>query len=136
MQSGVPASSEVLYAFKTREPYLVLKESPLGGHDLIDAKASFDANGRPTVDFRFSARGARVFGQLTQENIGRPIAIVLDSVVLSAPVIQTPILGGFGQIIGNFTVEEANRLAVRLRAGALPVKLTVVEQVTVEPPKK
>ena len=133
MQGRVPADSEVLYAFKTREPYLVHRQSALGGHDIVDAKAGFDLNGRPSVDFRFSARGARVFGQLTQENVGRPFAIVLDNEVLSAPVIQTPILGGFGQITGNFTVEEANRLAVRLRAGALPVKLNVIEQTTVAP---
>jgi len=133
LQGRVPAGSEVLYAFKTREPYLVLKESALGGHDIVDARAGFDANSRPAVDFRFSARGARVFGQLTQENVGRPFAIVLDNEVLSAPVIQTPILGGSGQITGNFTVEEASRLAVRLRAGALPVKLSIIEWRTVPP---
>jgi preprotein translocase subunit SecD len=135
MRSGAPASSEVLFGFKTKEPYLIYKESTLGGRDIIDATAGFDQNGRPNVDFRFSARGARVFGQLTQENVGRPFAIVLNREVLSAPVIQTPILGGMGQITGNFTVEDANRLALLLRAGALPVKLIVIEQTTVPPAK-
>src|SRR5262249_54298148 len=136
MQSGAPEGAEVLYGFKSREPYLVRKESTLGGRDLVDARTIFDVNGRPAVEFRFNARGARELGQLTQENIGRPFAIVLDDVVLSAPVIQTPILGGYGQITGAFTVDDANRLAVRLRAGALPVKLIVVEQTTVRPAAK
>lgn len=135
MRSGVPASSEVLFGFKTREPYLTYKQSALGGRDIVDATAGFDQNGRPDVDFHFSARGARVFGQLTQENVGRPLAIVLNGEVLSAPVIQTPILGGTGQITGNFTVAEAKRLALLLRAGALPVKLIVVEQTAVPPAK-
>jgi len=136
LQSRVPEGSEVLYGFKTREPYLVYKQSTVGGRDIADATPGFDQNGRPCVNFRFSARGAREFGRITQENVGRPFAIVLDQEVISAPVIQTPILGGSGQITGNFTVDEANRLAVRLRAGALPVKLTVLEQTTVVPAKK
>jgi preprotein translocase subunit SecD len=135
MRSGAPKESEVLLGFKTGEPYLVYKDSSLGGRDIVDATAGFDQNGRPDVGFRFSARGARVFGQLTQENVGRPFAIVLNGKVLSAPLIQTPILGGTGQITGNFTVEDAKRLAVLLRAGALPVKLIVVEQTTVPPAK-
>ena len=66
--------------------------------------------------------------QVTQENVGRPFAIVLDDEVISAPVIREPILGGSGQISGSFTVESANNLAILLRAGALPAKLTVIEQ--------
>src|SRR5262249_57743051 len=80
------------------------------------------------VDFTFNAAGARKFGQVTQENVGRPFAIILDRNVISAPTIQTPILGGSGQITGNFSVESANNLAILLRAGALPAKLTPIEQ--------
>jgi preprotein translocase subunit SecD len=80
------------------------------------------------VSFKFNTSGARKFAQVTQENVGRPFAIVLDEEVISAPVIREPILGGAGQISGNFTVESANNLAILLRAGALPAKLTVIEQ--------
>jgi preprotein translocase subunit SecD len=135
-RSGAPAGAELLPEARTKRPYLVRRESALGGRDIVEAKASVDQDGRPTVGFRFSERGARVFGQLTQENIGRPFAIVLDGEVLTAPVIQTPILGGSGQITGNFTAQQANDLAVLLRAGMLPVKLTVVEQTTIEPAAK
>ena len=77
---------------------------------------------------RRSSRRPLAFGRFTAENIGRPFAIVLDDVVMSAPVIREPILGGSGQVSGNFTVEEARRMAVQLRGGALPAKLTVVEE--------
>ena len=124
----------MLFGFKTREPYLIYKQSILGGRDIASAAASFDQNNRPGVDFNFTTRGTREFARVTQENVGRPFAIVLNGEVLSAPVIQTPIVGGSGQITGNFTVDEAKRLALLLRAGMLPVKLTVVEQMTVPPP--
>jgi preprotein translocase subunit SecD len=136
LRSGAPEGAEVLYEAKTRQPYLVRKQSALGGEDIADATPGFDQNGRPDVDFSFNARGARAFGQLTQENIGRPFAIVFDGEVLAAPVIQTPILGGHGQITGNFTVEEAKRLAVLMRAGTLPLKLVVVERTVVSPDAK
>src|SRR5690606_30115044 len=85
------------------------------------------------VSFRFDTRGATRFGQATQENVGRLFAIILDNQVISAPQIREPILGGSGQISGNFTVQSANDLAVLLRAGALPATLTVVEERTVGP---
>src|SRR5204863_8927483 len=101
----------------------------VSGEDLTDAQAAFDQQtGEPIVTFRFNSNGARRFGQVTQENVGRPFAIVLDNEVISAPVIRTPILGGSGQISGSFTVEAANDLAILLRAGALPAPLQVIEQ--------
>src|SRR5215471_9509880 len=114
-------------------PILVYKEVMVEGADLTNARSAFDQNNRPSVDFTFNANGARKFGKVTQENVGRPFAIVLDGKVISAPVIQTPILGGSGQITGNFTVEQANNLAILLRAGALPAKLTPIEQRVVGP---
>src|SRR5262249_5175310 len=66
VRTGAPEGSEVLFGFKTGEPYLTLKQSALGGRDIIDASPAFDVHDRPCVDFRFSARGARIFGQLTQ----------------------------------------------------------------------
>lgn len=104
------------------------------GADLIDAQPSFDQRtGQPIVNFRFNIRGAQRFGQATTENLGRALAIVLDNKVISAPVIQSPITGGSGQISGNFTVESVNNLAILLRAGALPAKMTIVEERTVGP---
>jgi len=103
------------------------------GADLTDAKPSFDQNGRPVVTFRFNTKGAQRFGQLTTNNVGKRFAIVLDDVVMSAPVINEPIIGGSGQISGNFTVDETSNLAIVLRSGALPAKLTVVQQTTVGP---
>jgi protein-export membrane protein SecD len=104
------------------------------GEDLTDAQPTFDSrSNEPVVSFRFNQKGALRFGKLTQENVGRPFAIVLDNKVVSAPVINEPILGGTGQISGRFTTQEANDLAIVLRSGALPAKLTVVEERTVGP---
>jgi preprotein translocase subunit SecD len=98
----------------------------------VDAQPAFDQRtNEPIVTFRFDSAGARRFGRVTQENVNFPFAIVLDNKVISAPVIREPILGGTGQISGNFTVQEANDLAVLLRSGALPAKLTIIEERTV-----
>ena len=94
--------------------YTVEEVPVVSGEDLTNAKGDFDQNGRPAVAFQFDARGARAFGDYTAQNIGAPFAIVLDGEVISAPVIQSHIPGGSGIITGNFTVEEANRLAVLL----------------------
>jgi preprotein translocase subunit SecD len=108
----------------------VLRETPVvGGEDLADAHSAFDQrNNEPIISFRFNQKGAKAFGAFTGQNVGRPFAIVLDNKVLSAPVIREAILGGSGQISGQFTLESANTLAIQLRSGALPAKLTVVEE--------
>ncbi len=112
----------------------VEKRVMVAGEDLTDAQPGFDGrSGEPDVNFRFNLRGGQRFGQVTSDNVGRPFAIVLDNVVISAPRILGPITGGSGQITGNFTVEQADNLAVLLRAGALPAKLTTVEERTVGP---
>ncbi|MFN0194906.1 MAG: protein translocase subunit SecD [Aestuariivirga sp.] len=103
------------------------------GADLNDAQPGFGQSNDPVVTFRFNQKGALRFGKLTAENVGRPFAIILDNVVVSAPNINEPILGGSGQISGNFTTEETNELAIVLRSGALPAKLTIVEERTVGP---
>ena len=112
----------------------VQKRVMVAGEDLTDAQPSFNSrSGEPDVNFRFNLRGGQRFGQVTSENVGKLFAIVLDGKVISAPRILGPITGGSGQITGNFTVEQADNLAVLLRAGALPAKLTVVEERTVGP---
>jgi len=105
----------------------------VSGDQLIDAKQSFDQDGRAVVSISFNTAGARRFGRVTQENVNKPFAIILDDKVLSAPNINEPILGGQAQISGNFTVETANQLAVSLASGKLPVKLNVIEERTIGP---
>ncbi len=117
-----------------KDVWYVIEEAPVvSGEDLTNAKGDFDQNGRPAVAFKFDVSGARRFGDYTAANIGSPFAIVLDGKVISAPVIQSHIAGGSGIITGNFTVEEANRLAVLLSAGALPATMNFLEERTIGP---
>lgn len=119
-------------ALEPLRPYVLEEEPLLTGEDLVDAQPSFEQQtNQPVVTFRLTTSGARKFGQVTSQNVGRPFAIVLDDEVISAPVIREPITGGAGQISGSFTVQGANDLAILLRAGALPAGLTLVEERTV-----
>jgi len=127
-----PAGSEIVLGFKNNQPYLVQKEVEIEGDDIIDASPGFQ-NDQPIALFRFNAHGARRFAHLTADNIGRPFAIVINDRVFSAPVIREPITGGSGQISGNFTLEEANTVAMLLRSGALPGRLSVADQQVVKP---
>ncbi|MFO1114082.1 MAG: protein translocase subunit SecD [Beijerinckiaceae bacterium] len=112
----------------------VEKQVMVQGEDLTDAQPGFDQRtSEPVVNFRFNLRGGQKFADVTTRNVGRPFAIVLDNKVISAPRILSPITGGSGQISGRFTVEQANNLAILLRAGALPAKLTTIEERTVGP---
>ncbi|MDB5543608.1 MAG: protein-export rane protein SecD, partial [Hyphomicrobiales bacterium] len=112
----------------------VEKRVMVEGEDLTDAQPGFDQRtGEAVVNFRFNIRGGQRFGEVTSANVGRPFAIVLDNKVISAPRILGPITGGSGQISGRFTVEQANNLSILLRAGALPAKLSIVEERTVGP---
>jgi protein-export membrane protein SecD len=113
----------------------LLEERPLiGGEQLSKADPSFDSRtNQPILSFQFNPAGARIFGKFSSENIGRRFAIVLDNKVISAPVIQSAILDGNGQISGNFSVEDVTRLSIQLRSGALPAPLTIVEERTVGP---
>ncbi|GIX15007.1 MAG: protein translocase subunit SecD [Paracoccaceae bacterium] len=113
--------------------YVVERRAVVGGEELVDAQPSFDQDGRPAVSFRFNAVGARKFGDYTAANVGKLFAIVLDGKIISAPQIRSHIPGGSGIITGRFTVEETARLAVLLRAGALPAAIRVLEQRTVGP---
>jgi preprotein translocase subunit SecD len=129
-----PADSEILLGETPGQKYLIEKRVLVSGGDLVDAQPGFDPRtNEPVVNFRFNSAGARKFAEVTQANVGKPFAIVLDNKVISAPVIREPILGGSGQISGNFTVQSANDLAILLRAGALPAPLTIIEERTVGP---
>lgn len=124
----------ILPSLDEKGVYYIVEDAPVvSGGDLVDAQPSFDQNGKPAVSFRFDSTGARAFGDYTAANIGAPFAIVLDGEVISAPVIQSHIPGGSGIITGSFSVEESTRLAVLLRAGALPAEMTFLEERTIGP---
>ena len=117
----------------TEGQFLAVKRlNGIQGDNLTDARQSFDPQtNEPVVSIQFDAEGGAKFARLTEQNVGKPFAIILDGQVLSAPNINEPIRGGAAQISGSFTVESANQLAIALRSGALPVALAVVEERTV-----
>ncbi len=135
IETKIPAGSEILESEDgSAQKYLIEKRIMVSGENLVDAQPGFDQQtNEPIVSFRFDSSGATRFGRVTQKNVGRPFAIVLDNKVISAPVIREAILGGSGQISGDFSVQEANDLAILLRAGALPARLTITEERTVGP---
>ena len=125
---------------------VVLKDEDKGGTGFIVVKKRVSVDGAmlthaqqgfnpqtndAVVQFRFNGAGAHRFGQVTTESVGHRFAIVLDNKVISAPRIDSPIIGGSGEITGNFTTESANQLALLLNSGALPAPLRVIEQNTV-----
>jgi len=109
---------------------VIQRRAVVGGENLTDAGVSFQ-DGRPVVTFKFNTIGGRKFGEVTKNNVGQRLAIVLDNEIISAPNIQSAILGGSGVITGSFSSEEANNLAMLLRSGALPAPLTILEERTV-----
>ena len=133
--STVPGPNNSLLPDAERKGvYYVVEDAPVvTGEELTDAQPSFDQNNRPAVSFKFNVGGARKFGEYTGAHIGEPFAIVLDKQVISAPTIQSAITGGSGIITGSFSVEESTKLAVLLRAGALPAEMSFLEERTVGP---
>ncbi|HZP98171.1 MAG TPA: protein translocase subunit SecD [Reyranella sp.] len=129
-RTRAPAGYRVYPGEEKEEGDQLLRETPVvRGDELKTAQPAFDQRtNEPIISFTFNNSGARKFGEFTRTHVGRPFAIVLDDKVISAPVIREPILGGSGQISGSFTVEGANQLAIQLRSGALPAKLTVIEE--------
>lgn len=105
----------------------------LTGTDLKDAKEETLQNNQNVVSLQFSDEGAKKFADLTTQNVGRTISILLDGEVLTAPRVNEPITGGSAQITGSRSLEEAHNLAVLLRSGALPVKVNIIETRTVGP---
>lgn len=135
LRGRVPPGSRLVPAANPgsgQAQYVVRRSIVVSGDRLTDSQPTFE-DGRPVVSFRFDTLGGKRFGDATSENVGRLLAIVLDDKVISAPQIRQPILGGSGVITGQFTVQEAQDLALLLRAGALPAPLTVLEERTVGP---
>jgi protein-export membrane protein SecD len=130
----IPPGSKLVYERPrtpggAKTPLVIRDQSIITGDMLQRASSGFDqASGQPIVSFAFDLQGARRFAAVTQENVGRRFAIVLDDEVISAPVIRGPIIGGQGQIEGGFTTQSANELAVMLNAGALPAEISIEEQ--------
>jgi preprotein translocase subunit SecD len=119
---------------KGSSPYLLKNKSLLTGASLETAKVQISNRfGEPTVSLKFNSQGATDFERITGENVRKRLAIVLDGVVHSAPVIQERISGGQAQITGTFTMDEARDLAIVLRAGALPAPVNILEERTVGP---
>jgi preprotein translocase subunit SecD len=131
-QGRAPVGSQVL-PVQGGGTIAVKRRAIVSGDQLIDASQAFDENNQPAVSINFNTTGAKAFARVTKENVNKPFAIILDNVVLSAPNIIEPILGGQARISGNYTVEEANELAIQLRSGKLPVELKVIEERTVGP---
>ena len=108
-------------------------ETLLTGAYLKTAKTSFDRFGRPNVILEFDEEGAKLFEQATTKNVGKILAITLDGQEISTPVVQEPIPSGEASIVGQFSVEEAQRLALLLRSGALPVEVKILENRSIGP---
>ena len=131
--AGASGASKVFgFADDPTQKVTVDRRALITGEMLENAAPAFE-QGRPVISFRLDNTGARRFCDVTRKNVNKPFAIVLDDLVLSAPVIREPICGGQGQISGGFSVQEANDLALLLRAGALPAPMAVVEERTVGP---
>lgn len=110
-------------------PSATLKPTNLTGADLAESGVTFDKNtGKPAVSLTFTKEGGDKFAKITGENVGKPVAIVLDNQIISAPNVQEKIVGGTAQITGSFTLDEAKNLSIQLNAGALPVPVKVVEE--------
>jgi preprotein translocase subunit SecD len=139
----IPEGDEILYQRRVdketkaerKVPYLVQKRTLLTGAELSRAEVQSDPNspGNWQVSIEFTPNGARIFGELTENNVGRHLAIVLDGTLYSAPRINERIPGGRAVITGQFTVDEARDLAIVLRAGALPAPVQILEERTVGP---
>jgi len=135
--SGKTPQGYILKTIKKdeEEPILLEDKIALSGETISDARVDFDQSGfnQPYISLTFNAQGKSTFGRITKENVGRRLAIIIDGTVLSAPNINEPILGGRGQITGQFTFEEASSLALALRSGALPAPMHIEEERTIGP---
>ncbi|GAA4765110.1 protein translocase subunit SecD [Stakelama sediminis] len=126
---------DVILPYPSAGTKIALKRPTIiSGDMLTDARQEFSQQtNQPIVTMKFDATGGRRFARTTQQNVGKRFAIIVDNVVISAPVINQQILGGSAMIEGGFTVDSANELAIALRSGKLPIALKVVDQNTISP---
>ena len=140
-ESKLPEGDQILFervldkdtGHESRIPYLVKKRVMLTGDVLNDARVAIGQFNDPYVSIEFDSKGGQEFERITAENVKKRMAVVLDNTIYSAPVIQERIAGGRAQITGTFSTQEANDLAIVLRAGALPAPLKIVQDLTVGP---
>ena len=116
-----------------RETPIILKKTALTGNDLLWAGPATDEYGRPVVSIEFKTEGAKKFYEVTARSVGKPIAILLDGKIISAPNVNEPISGGRAQISGSFSVAEMQDMVIKLKAGALPIPVEIVQNQTVGP---
>ena len=116
-----------------KENPIILKKTVMTGADLKNAAPGTDQNGRPLVHIEFTNEGAKKFKEVTAQNVGKPLAIILDGVIISAPNVNEPISGGSAQISGDFSIEEMRNLVIKLKAGALPVPVKLVSNKVIGP---
>jgi len=142
LKGNVPEGDIIAYGWnvnsesgrRTEVPYLLKSKTLVTGDALENAQVKIsDRFGEPHVALKFNSRGAADFERITGENVKKRLAIVLDGIIQTAPVIQEKISGGQAQITGSFTMEEARDLAIVLRAGALPAPVKILEERTVGP---
>lgn len=132
-QGIAPTGSEIL-RMQDGSPIVLKRQVMISGDELVDASMQFDQQtNEPTVNLQLNSAGGRRFARITAENVGKPFAIIVDDVVISAPNINEPIPGGSARIAGSFTTESATQLAIALRSGKLPIALHVVDERTVRP---
>jgi preprotein translocase subunit SecD len=133
-QGRAPAGAQLLPMADGSGAIAVQRRAMISGENITQASQGFDSQtGEAVVNIRLDTAGARRFGRVTTEHVGKPFAIILDNKVLSAPNINEPIIGGSARISGGFTVETANELAIALSSGKLPVKLDVIENAPSRP---
>ena len=135
LQVDIPPEDEILYKYENSEkiPYLVKKKTLLSGSDIKEARVEIGQWGEPYIGLDFKSEAAEKFAELTGQHVGERLAIILDNVIQSAPVIKTRISGGKAQITGNFTMEEANELKIVLKSGRLPIPFDIIQNTIVGP---
>lgn len=135
LEGDIPLDDEILYQYREGKssPYLIKKETLLTGSTIKDARVEINQWGQPYVALEFNSEGAKKFEEITGRHIGERLAIILDNAIQSAPVIKTRIPGGKAVIEGNFTMDEASKLRIVLKSGALPIPFSIIQNTTVGP---
>jgi len=132
LQGNIPPEDEILYD-REKKPYLIKKKTLLWGSDIKDVGVKIGQWGEPYISLDFKSEAAKTFADITGQHVEERLAIILDNVIQSAPVIKTRIPGGNAQITGNFTMEEANELKIVLKSGRLPIPFDIIQNTVVGP---
>ncbi len=133
IQGKVPEGYTLENVKDDKDPVLLSGQVAVKGEMITDARVGFDQFGQPNISFSLNSEGTKQFAELTKEQVGERLAIVVDGAILSAPNIREPILTGTGEITGQFSFAEASQLALQLRSGALPAPMVIEEERTIGP---